>query len=228
MKVKFKNDNVCPNCGWEFTKINKEVTNRYIIQKINNYYDDKNYDSYCEMCSSKLLKGIIDRNSNRDARMKNLISKIGSIENYLIKNMPIVTTHTPYNWKYKTVGIVTGLANMGTGIFSDVGSTITDFLGIQSNLYNSKIRDSEELCMNQLRLKTLRKGGNAIIAVDIDYNEIGGVNQIQMVAMAGTAVKLENFEEVIDKTFDREKYNDMLNEYNDMLNEYNELNLKKN
>ena len=40
-----------------------------------------------------------------------------------------------------------------------------------------------------------------------------------MVAMAGKAVKLENFEEVIGKTFNREKYNDMLNEYNELLNE---------
>ena len=220
-----RKNNICPNCGLEITSRNKAVKNRTLILRINNYYDDKNYDIYCETCSNKLFEGIINSKSNQVEIMKKLKNKIKPVEDYLIENMPVVTTHSPYNWKYKTIGIVTGLANMGTGFFSDFGASVTDALGVQSDLYNFKINDSEERCMNQLRLKTLKKRGNAIIAVDIDYNEIGGAKQIQMVAMAGTAVNLENFEEVIGKTFDSKKYNDMLNEYNELLNE---LNLQKN
>jgi len=43
-----------------------------------------------------------------------------------------------------------------------------------------------------LRKKTLDLGGNAVIAVDIDYSEIGSLKGMLMVCMAGTAIKIRN------------------------------------
>lgn len=48
------------------------------------------------------------------------------------------------------------------------------------------------MCFAQLRKKTLDAGGNAVIATDIDYSEIGGEKGMIMVCMAGTAVNLQN------------------------------------
>jgi hypothetical protein len=41
-------------------------------------------------------------------------------------------------------------------------------------------------------------GGNAIIAVDIDYSEMGGEKGMIMVCMSGTVVKLNNLD-VLDQ-----------------------------
>ena len=35
-------------------------------------------------------------------------------------------------------------------------------------------------------------GGNAVVAADIDYAEVGGASAMLMVCMTGTAVKLSN------------------------------------
>mgnify|MGYP001331239116 CR=1 FL=1 len=43
-------------------------------------------------------------------------------------------------------------------------------------------------------MKTLGLGGNAVIATDIDYSEVGGTKGMLMVCMAGTAVSLINTE----------------------------------
>jgi len=125
--------------------------------------------------------------------------------------------------QHQEIGIVTGLANMGTGVFSSLGSSISDFFGQQSNIYNSKIQQSEEFCMQQLRLKTLKKGGNAVIGVDIDYNEIGGTKEMQMVAMIGTTVHLLNIEDVIDEMVNIEEYNKRFKEYRNLLKKLDEL-----
>jgi len=213
------NKRTCPNCDREINKDNKFVKSQTVILRINNYYG-KNNEKYCQKCSNELFKKINTSYNRNKTEIKKTEKEIKIITDYLSKHMPIVTTHTPYNWEYKTCGIVTGLSNLGTGAFSDVGSSISDFLGTESGLYNSKIKKSEENCFNQLILQSLKKGGNAIIGVDIDYNEIGGSKQIQMVAMAGTAVNLTNIEQVIDEKLDIKKYNEKINAYRKIMKDF--------
>ena len=50
------------------------------------------------------------------------------------------------------------------------------------------------MAINQMRMKTLELGGNAIIAADIDYSEVGGLKGMLMVCASGTAVKLNNID----------------------------------
>lgn len=52
----------------------------------------------------------------------------------------------------------------------------------------------ENLCLSQLRMKTLGLGGNAVISADIDYTEVGGLKGMLMISMAGTTVHLLNTE----------------------------------
>jgi hypothetical protein len=46
-------------------------------------------------------------------------------------------------------------------------------------------------------------GGNAVIAADVDYAEVGGGKGMLMVCMAGTAVKVLNPQEVFEGDVDR-------------------------
>jgi uncharacterized protein YbjQ (UPF0145 family) len=43
-----------------------------------------------------------------------------------------------------------------------------------------------------LRKETLELGGNAVLATDIDYAEVGGDKGMLIVCMTGTAVLLKN------------------------------------
>ncbi|MCL4111631.1 UNVERIFIED_CONTAM: hypothetical protein GTU68_002047 [Idotea baltica] len=88
--------------------------------------------------------------------------------------------------------MVTGQSTTGTGVFSDFYSSITDLFGMQSNSYNKKLKGGEDLCYAQVRLQALKLGGNAVIATDLDYSEVGVEKGMLMVCMAGTAIKLRN------------------------------------
>ena len=88
--------------------------------------------------------------------------------------------------------MVTGQSTTGTGVISEFTSSFTDFFGAQSGRYNQKLKAGENMCFSQLRLQALDLGGNAVIATDIDYSEIGGDKGMLMVCMAGTAIRLEN------------------------------------
>ncbi len=146
-----------------------------------------------------------------------------------IKNVPVITTHSPFNWDYKVLGLVTGQSTTGTGLFTEVGASWTDFFGLQSQSYNRKIASGEELCLQQIRSKTVRMGGNAVIAVDIDYSEMGGEKGMIMVCISGTAVKLNNLE-VLDQykvesikkiSFLADKLHASNNKYAEILEKFN-------
>jgi uncharacterized protein YbjQ (UPF0145 family) len=98
------------------------------------------------------------------------------------------------DWRFTPLGLVTGQSVTGTGVFSEFASSWTDFFGAQSKAYNQKIAGGETICQTQLRLKCVELGGNAILATDIDYAEVGGGKGMLMVCMTGTAVLLENTE----------------------------------
>jgi uncharacterized protein YbjQ (UPF0145 family) len=109
-----------------------------------------------------------------------------------ISVVPVVSTHSPLNWDYDILSMVTGQSTTGTGVISEFSSSFTDFFGVQSSRFNKKLKAGEEICFAQLRKQALDLGGNAVIATDIDYSEVGGAKGMLMVCMGGTAIKLKN------------------------------------
>lgn len=93
-------------------------------------------------------------------------------------------------WSYEPIGIVTAQTVTGTGIFSDVASAFTDLFGTQSGTYNTKLREGENFCKASLQSQAIELGGNAVLAVDVDYAEVGGQRAMLMVCMTGTAIKV--------------------------------------
>lgn len=183
----------CPNCGAElktgFVSSNK-LLSAIKITTINLYAEHKK-DGYCNKCGKDLFA---------ESKEK-LQTEIATSESYLKNNIhqiPIVTSHSPFKWEYDCLGLVTGQSTTGTGVVSEFTSSFTDFFGTQSGAYNKKIRQGEELCMSQLQTKTLTMGGNAVLAADIDYSELGSLKGMIMVCMSGTAIKILN-EETLGK-----------------------------
>lgn len=178
----------CPNCNAEiktgFLKENRLASENQ-VNFIHDFTENKS-ESYCSHCLTDMLQ-LAKSNYEEELRLLK-----GRLETEL-QNIPIVTVHSPVNWEYNTLGIVTAQSVIGTGMISEIASSWTDFFGKESNAFNAKIKKGEDNCMIILRTKALLMGAHAILGTDIDYSEVGGGKGMLMVCMAGTAVRFTNF-----------------------------------
>ena len=177
----------CPNCNTELKRglmSSTKLLDRDKIYIINEYHDQKS-DGYCNKCGMELYdkyaSTLLEEKKKISSRLRRLISAI-----------PVISTHSPLKWDYNILGMVTGQSTTGTGVISELTSSFTDLFGAQSGRHNKKLKFGENMCFAQLRKQTLDAGGNAVIATDIDYSELGARKGMIMVCMAGTAVKLKN------------------------------------
>lgn len=177
----------CPNCG---TKLKgglfsyNELLTENKIKIINEYYPKKSI-AYCGKCGDGLYK-------EYQAKVIEERNKLNSEIQSLLEAVPVVSIHSPQNWEYEILGMVTGQSTTGTGVISEFTSSLTDLLGMQSGRYNKKIKAGEDMCFAQLRRQALDLEGNAVIGTDIDYSEVGGDKGMLLVCMAGTAIKIKN------------------------------------
>jgi uncharacterized protein YbjQ (UPF0145 family)/predicted nucleic-acid-binding Zn-ribbon protein len=177
----------CPNCGAQIKSgllSSVSILEEPAIKVINESHDKKS-EAYCTKCGIKLYE-------TYSATIKNEKDKLAEAIRKKINCIPIVSTHSPLNWDYSLLEIVTGQSTTGTGIIAEIASSWTDFFGRQSGMYNEKIKLGENLCFAQIRKQTIDMGGNAIIATDIDYSELGSIKGMIMVCTTGTAIKLNN------------------------------------
>lgn len=177
----------CPSCGVKLksTGFNTNILlNSRELSLIKEFGGTEN-EFRCQKCGTGYLTRAKENLESQKNNIKSQLEK-------LIKAILIVSTHSPINWDYEIIGMVTGQTTTGTGVLAEFSSSFTDFFGSQSGTYNTKIKKGENLCFDQLRVQALQMGGNAIIATDIDYSEVGGDKGMLMVCMAGTAVRLKN------------------------------------
>lgn len=193
--------NVCPNCN---KKLSGFMTTRTIVNEemtalINNYRNE-NAPAYCTDCAPAYL------NQYRESiqlQKEELLQIVKSN----VKVIPILTAHNPLNWDYMALSMVSAQTVTGTGLLSEFTSSWSDFIGGQSGSLQDKLSQGEMLCRNQLRYKAAMLGGNAVIAADVDYAEVGGGKGMLMVCMSGTAVRLKNAKDVL--SIDIQKLDDL-------------------
>lgn len=179
----------CPNCTAPLKgglMSSNTLLSQYKIDLINEYNENPS-SYYCNKCGNELYKEFKNK-------LKLDITGIISLLENLIINIPVISTHTPMNWQYRVLDMVTGQSSTGTGVVTEFTSTFTDIFGAQSGMHNQKLKEGENICFAKLRKQTLDLGGNAVIATDIDYSEVGSGRGILMVCMAGTAIVLNNVE----------------------------------
>lgn len=89
-------------------------------------------------------------------------------------------------------GIVTGEAILGTNIFRDFFASIRDIVGGRSGAYESALREAREIALKEMGEEASRLGANAVVGVDLDYENIsaGNNSSMLMVSASGTAVVL--------------------------------------
>ncbi len=201
----------CPNCYTQF-KSSFFGSNVQPLDKAENelinLYSGKQPTAFCTKCGTDELNNSKTKMSDEQ---QTLIKNLRELLHYI----PVITIQLPLNWDYNVIGMVTGQSITGTGVISELTSSFTDLFGLQSERYNTKLRNGENLCLHQLRVQALEMNANAVIGTDIDYSEVGGDKGMLMVCMSGTAVYLRNIgdvlpSEVAEKINDAKKLNEQL------------------
>ncbi len=106
----------------------------------------------------------------------------------------IVTTETSMQGYRITerIEIITAECVFGMNMFRDYFAGIRDIFGGRSKASQKVLRDSRRVCLTELRREALIVGANAVIGVDLDYNEISGDDKSMLFLVAsGTAVTVE-------------------------------------
>ncbi len=86
------------------------------------------------------------------------------------------------------LGIVVGESIIGTGIFRDIGASLTDIIGSRSYAYEAKMQQARDMALQEMVYKAQALLGNAVVGVDIDYEVVG--DNMMMVSASGTAVRI--------------------------------------
>ncbi len=87
-------------------------------------------------------------------------------------------------------GVVTGETILGANIFKDLFASIRDIVGGRSAAYEGELKKARTIAFAELARQARRKGANAVVGIDIDYETIGSRGGMLMVSVSGTAVTL--------------------------------------
>lgn len=103
-----------------------------------------------------------------------LITTTDRIENYIIE---------------KYLGTINANKVIGTSILNDLFASITDILGGSSDTYQYEMDNLFRKVIRGIESKCIKAGGNAIIGLRIDFDEISGQGKSMfMISAVGTAV----------------------------------------
>lgn len=105
----------------------------------------------------------------------------------------LVTTTSTLQGKQITryLGIVSGETIIGANVFRDFFAGIRDIVGGRSGSYEEVLRQAKDTALNEMKQQAAAMGANAVIAVDLDYETVGGSGSMLMVTASGTAVVVE-------------------------------------
>lgn len=89
------------------------------------------------------------------------------------------------------LGIVSGDAVLGSNIFRDLFASVRDVIGGRTGSYEKLLQEAKDEALAEMVDRARALGADAVVAVDLDYEVIGGDNKtLLMVSANGTAVKL--------------------------------------
>lgn len=105
----------------------------------------------------------------------------------------VTTAHTLQGIEVtKYLGFVSTECAYGMNMFKDMFANVRNLVGGRSAAVEDTMRDSREAVLLDLKREAYAKGANAVIAVDLDYTQLGaGGNMMVLVTASGTAVVIK-------------------------------------
>ncbi len=157
-------------------------------------WDDHPY-GWCSACGDPLpddikvllpkLQQVMARSDEGEAAKKRLERLIKASHGILVTTTPGIDGHRVR----KYIGIESVEFVIGTGVFSEVTSSIADFFGARSTAFENKLQAAKREAMDALKFLAAERGANAIVGVDLDYCEFSG-NRVALI-INGTLVVVE-------------------------------------
>ncbi len=90
------------------------------------------------------------------------------------------------------IEVITAECVFGMNLFKDFFASITDIFGGRSKSSQTVLRDARLTCLAEMRREALMVGANAVIGMNLAYNEISGDGKSMLFVVAsGTAVTVE-------------------------------------
>lgn len=110
-----------------------------------------------------------------------------------MKRLFISTTNSVDNGKVQEYyGVVSAHIVAGTGFFSDLLASIADIVGGRSASYRQQLESLYEEALDEVSDKARILGGNGILGLKIDLDNISGKGMSMfMISAVGTAVKIQ-------------------------------------
>ena len=72
------------------------------------------------------------------------------------------------------IEVITAECVFGMNIFRDLFAGIRDIFGGRSEASQKVLRDARQTCLHELKLEANELGADAIIGIDLDYQEFSG------------------------------------------------------
>ena len=105
----------------------------------------------------------------------------------------LITTTPSFEGKriveYK--GIVFGEVVSGVNFIKDFMGGLRDIVGGRSGTYENELADARDKAVEEMLNRAKKMGANAVVGVDVDYEDLGEKNGMLMVSVSGTAVVVE-------------------------------------
>jgi uncharacterized protein YbjQ (UPF0145 family) len=107
----------------------------------------------------------------------------------VLEDVIVVTTNDVAGYEIVAVqGEVFGLIVRARNVFSNIGASLRGLIGGEVGGYTQLLTDSRLHAVERLRAAAVEKGGNAVVAMRFDCNEIAGI--MSEIAAYGTAVTI--------------------------------------
>lgn len=119
---------------------------------------------------------------------RTLVGKASSPPNVILTT----SIDVPNRQIESVISIVATEAALGMNVLRDIANNWRDFVGGRASSAQKSLKEARLACLDELKREAAALGADAVIAVDLDYNELstGGSGGIVFVAASGTAVKL--------------------------------------
>jgi len=157
----------------------------------NNPEHDKCWSCKCPLPKNESLEAItpvVEKKTHKqentnDAVLTESLKKIKLTTSYQLANEIIS----------EEIEIITAEVVYGMNIFKDIFSSVRDIVGGRSASVQNILKDSRNTVLLELKKEALSIGADAVISVDLDYQELsgGGKGGMIMLVASGTAVILE-------------------------------------
>ena len=88
-------------------------------------------------------------------------------------------------------GLVPGEAAMGADIFRDPFAAIGDIAGVRAGACEKVPGDARDVAIGEMTNEAARRGANAVVGVDLDYEVLGDRGSMLMVSANGTTAGVD-------------------------------------